>query len=636
MADRQRNVEVKVKLSKDGNLEVFRQLADDANDFGKAGVEAGKAIDRLQGQIERNGSASDKSFSRAKQAVSDYRRELEEAAQSGAQIGDAEHEKLALLEEAYATATQRAGEFRKEQQQVKRELDDATEAAGGQATAVHSLADIVNKFTEDLGPGAVKFASWSAAAVGAFTAGYEAGTRLKKGLDWLTDGDFSKTAQFFFSDLGDSIANTGRTMSTAAERADLLRNQLHILAKNGIDATGLSADEVQAKVDQLGKAMQKTSLAAQDGAKKVAEFAKSLPNKEEAEGAAQALAGVIADFQRINNLPAPKLREVFGAELQGVLDDIQRTGGKVPSALQSWVAGLNVLPSNLDRIRGEVEQRVDALFKAFGGKPESVLSVQQRVNEINAALEKLGHIPTGDAAKAVHDAVQAIVDEVRAAHGKLTPELEELADKFHVVTTAMERVGDNSIIIAKGAKESAAAFQQQIEALNHTSSSLSKADDAGKGFNRTIEDTRGAADHVTQAVRAAGEAAKEAGDKTATAADNFKKPGLAAATSKEALEDIAENMRLVAQRSGEASAELPKAADGLNKIGPAAAGAQKALQDLGGSVNFGKAIDDQTIAALAALGTLEARVVAVAAKIANLLVGSQPQEGPGVGGAGGG
>lgn len=270
MADRLRNLEVKLKLSKEGDAEVFREVSADLEGMANS---AEKSIGKLQDKLQRGFGASAKDIAQAKVAIKEYRDALEEAEEAGGEIGEAARAQLDALDDKLREATDSVGEFRAEQQKAVRDIDDATKAAGGQAESINGLDDIVKKATESLGPGAAKWLSWGTAAVGAFTAGYEAGTKFREVMNDLTGGEFDNFIQKWYGLTAATEAWVGAADS-AEDAAQRLKNQLNILTKNGIDPTGKSAEEVGQAVEDLAKKQKAAGEAVEQAANKRAEAQK--------------------------------------------------------------------------------------------------------------------------------------------------------------------------------------------------------------------------------------------------------------------------------------------------------------------------------------------------------------------------
>ena len=83
-------------------------------------------------------------------------------------------------------------------------------------------------------------------------AAYAAGTKLREGLNSLTDGGFDRLIQRLLA-LHPIYGTIIHLQGQATNEAGRLAREMEFLRRHGIDPTGLSAEEVSAKVDELGK-----------------------------------------------------------------------------------------------------------------------------------------------------------------------------------------------------------------------------------------------------------------------------------------------------------------------------------------------------------------------------------------------
>lgn len=119
MADRQRTIEAKLKISQEGDVSVIKETAHGLDEIDAASKGAEKALGQLTDTLERGFGASDKQLTRTKLSLDEYRQAIEAAEKAGATIGDEERRKLQLLEGAYDGAIRKTAEFREEQARVQ-------------------------------------------------------------------------------------------------------------------------------------------------------------------------------------------------------------------------------------------------------------------------------------------------------------------------------------------------------------------------------------------------------------------------------------------------------------------------------------------------------------------------------------
>lgn len=323
----ERRVAVKYSAEAEGDEELLKKQASALEDLQENADKAGPAFEKMGNQISRGAGGAQRSVEGAKAALDAYRESLVAAESAGAVIGEAELANLAKLEGEYQQAVDSVGQFRAAQQQAKRDIQDATEAAGGQAERITSLGDIMRKIAEDLGPQTTKWLSWGVAAAGAFKVGYEGGLKFKELLDELSDGKYSAGIQ---RDLTNWL-RLDQGINTVAEDAELLKNQLNILRNEGIDPTGLSAEQVAAKVLEIGKAMQKTSIEVAAAAAGFKEYAKEQKAM---------IDGLAAQIEALKGLSGKELADqmrLLPAAIKEALDSLQQivdAGGTIPPELQ--------------------------------------------------------------------------------------------------------------------------------------------------------------------------------------------------------------------------------------------------------------------------------------------------------------
>src|SRR5688500_5558516 len=133
-----RKVAVTYSAVAEGDEDLFKKQADAIADLEENAEKAGATGEKMGEQIERGAGGAQRAVERHKAALDAYRDSLLAAGDAGAVIGEAEMARLAELEGAYERAVDEVGEFRAAQQQAKRDIEDATEAAGGQATRINS------------------------------------------------------------------------------------------------------------------------------------------------------------------------------------------------------------------------------------------------------------------------------------------------------------------------------------------------------------------------------------------------------------------------------------------------------------------------------------------------------------------
>lgn len=232
MAEEVRELKARVTVEKGGDAGAF---ASTARDIG--------AVEDAAASAERGLGSLDES--------------LAEAAASGKDIGAGATAGLdALQAEIGDTETQLDGLLAKE-----REVADAgqevADAADGQSEALEGVAKGAGGAEVSMG----KLASSMPQMLRAFEQGYRLGSQLRDVLNEMTGGAFDRVTQQMtgMTSAADALAgNIGNT----ADTSERLANQMEILRKRGIDPTGMSAEEVEGKVEELAKQLHAAAEAA--------------------------------------------------------------------------------------------------------------------------------------------------------------------------------------------------------------------------------------------------------------------------------------------------------------------------------------------------------------------------------------
>lgn len=443
-----RKARIGIEVVGEGEEDAAKKAAEALEAMETAGKRAGETMEKAGEKIARGAGGAERSVIQAKGALDEYVRSLQAAEGAGAVIGEAEMAKLHDLEGAYQQATAEVGEFRAAQEQAKRDIESATEAAGGQAPAIRNLSDVYREVTKELGPGAVKWGTWGAAAAGAFTVGWQAGTKLREVLDEISGGKFSEGIQ---RDLTNWL-RLDQGINTVAEDAELLRNQLNILVKSGIDPTGLSAEQVGAKVEELGKKMQAASIQASAAAHGFQEMRKEL------EAQAQEL---VARVELITNATkelggerqAQIIRDTLGVSIKEALDLYAQLGQTVPQEIQKIADSLGVLSSSAEEARQRHVEVVRAILTDIKGeiaktRPEieaEAKALAQAIPDAFAAMPPVNFLSPEQFENA-QVVISQMINTFKQAGQAIPPELEKMASAVGVLNTAIAGVNPQPLI----------------------------------------------------------------------------------------------------------------------------------------------------------------------------------------------
>lgn len=417
MADIQRTIVAKLRLDEEGDAELFGKTTEEIAEMQKATSAAGTAAEGLGKSFEQGTRAVESGSTRATAAVekigvalANYRQRIKEAEAAGATIGDEQIAELQRLEKEYDKAVESVGRLRTAQQQAKRDIDDATEAAGGQVERINSLDDIVRKLAEDMGPAGVKALTWGAAIAGGAKAGWEAGEKLREVLNSLTDGGFDKDIQ---RNLFAWVKLEG-ALDSATAQAQELKNELNILAKNGIDVAGLSADEVHAKFRDFTGGLLENNAAVNEAEESYRKFRAAIgPVGSELDKLADTL---IKNIQRLAK-ENPDL---------GIEEIVRRTGPMIEELLAKYghleTEGKKRLQGLLQQWR-ELAPGIDAEVKQIGKSVDDLAAAIQKMPNVG---EIFGKIDNGkaDGAKEKIDKIAASVDNLAQAWERGRPAID--------------------------------------------------------------------------------------------------------------------------------------------------------------------------------------------------------------------
>lgn len=456
-----RKARLSVEVVGEGEQDLFERQAKALEEMESAGDRAGATMEKAGEKIARSAGSGERAVSDAKAALDAYVVSLQAAEGAGVVIGEAELAKLHELEGAYQDAVAEVGEFRAAQQQAKRDIEQATEAAGGQAARINSLGDIVRQVANDLGPAATKWVSWGAAAAGAFTVGYQAGLKFKGLLDEISGGKYSEGIQ---RDLTNWLRlDTG--INTVAEDAELLRNQLNILRNEGIDPTGMSAAEVAAKVEELGK---KTQQAGMDSSAAVTRF------KEFAAAMKQMVTDLKASIEALPSLSgkdqADQIR-LMPAAIKEVLDAYESLGLKVPAELQKIADSWGVLSSkskeHADRQSELVRQILTDMsgqVVRFQGEWEAqAKALAEALPSAFASMPPINMMPPGQLENTKQVLAQ-MMNVFRMAGDEIPAHLQKMAASVGVFNTALAGINGQAVLDLS-AKLGAAMRSLQADAM---------------------------------------------------------------------------------------------------------------------------------------------------------------------------
>jgi len=426
---------------------------------------------------------------------------------------------------------------------------EAKDAAEGFEQLAKGGGDVVGKL------GSVAVVATSVAA--AFTVGWEAGTKLRDVLNDITEGGFDEGVQNALTKL--LRLNAGLDEGPAA--AERYRNALNILAKNGIDATGKSAAEVDEILANLSRTKYDVAKATEAQAEADEKYAAKLGlSKKQLEETGTALGEFIQRYAAANTqLSKDDLAELFGKQIQQILDQSQRLKVEPPAAIAELARSWNIVGTEAAKAADAQKAAIDKIIAEIAGaKGRAQVPIEELGTALSEAIGKINFdaLDTAGLDRA-KEKYQEFIDRSIAAGKQIPADVADQAAALGVLVPAMNVAGGASLSLKEKQDDAAASSVEWTE----------KIDAQGK---KTLE--------LKQKMSEAGDAAKDAGSKV-----------------KEGAEQIAD----AGEAGGEAATGLGEAAAAADQLGQAGekGGVGKLKADIEG-------IQGPAAAAATALGTL--------------------------------
>lgn len=545
---------------------------------------------KLERSIANGGEGIQKKLTAVQQSIREITREIERSEAAGQQVTAAQEAQLEQLDQAYRDGARTAGEYRAAQQQVQRDLDRTTEAAGGQARALRSIEDV-------LATGGGKWSRYAlnvGAVIGTFTSFYSIGTKLRDLLNDITDDGFDRGVQKWagFDALAGKLVGTLDEDAAAAAR---LTNNLNILRNQGIDPAGLSIREIDALVEQLGRGMQKQRQEASRAAEAHREWAEGIGvSKKALDDEAAALARNLRTFAEANQgvLSAADLKKLFGEQIQGVLDQYARLNQEPPEAIRQLAAEWGVLTSAAQQAVDEHRQIVDQLRQDLVGAAEKGKEeIEKLARALPEALEGVDFrelkIVDPEQFAAARERITAILTEIREAGVEVDASLAAAATQLGLFVSASEAGGGAGLSFAAGADAAADSAQRMVESVDKAGNTvrtllndIGTAQPAIAGFSGAVDQNKAALDAYFEGLRAG--------------APNLHELAAAAGVAAPAVEDLG-------SRAGEAESQVAALTAAEREAAAAAESTAAASQAASsGAAQVAAALGDQAAGAGAA------------------------------------
>ncbi len=434
----------------------------------KGAREASEALDKVEGSAKKGFDGATKHVASARKAIDEYKKSLEAAKAAGQNVTAGQEAELARLEARYNSTVQSIGRFRAEEAAAKKEIDAAEASVGKQVTSVNSLGDILAAS----GPKWATFVQGAGLVVGAFTAGYAAGEKLRAGLNYLTDGGFDRATQGILrmSEAAEKFVGSADTM---ADRIRLLANQKNIF--EGLGLEGFSND-----LEKNQRLLNEHALGIKKNADALDEFSRKIGlNREELDKQSVQLAKNITAFAAANKqIGQGDFAAIFKKPIQELLDSYAKLGTQVPGQLASIAAAWNISTTAAENAATKTEavaSRILAAITGVAAKSSAELATEAAGIEKAFSQIKLPALDTAQFDKARAEIAQVIGD-FTAAGVAIPKSLGNIAAQYLVY---QDQVGLAVSAVDKVAPSAAGASAGLIELKKSTADAGTAAADLG-------------------------------------------------------------------------------------------------------------------------------------------------------------
>lgn len=515
--------EVKAKLTveKGGEQGAFKETADDVRELGTAAATTDAPLDRLEGNLDGVGRSADK----AGDEVSDLTGDL---------------------------------------QKTKPAADQAAQGVDGVGQSTESLADKM------AGGAAKALLYWEV-----FKQGYAAGTQLKGALNELTDGGFDRVTQGVLQAYGPTKALIDLLDGADAPLVNATA-QARLLVANGYDPMKMSAAEVAAAVDEIGKnfAKHKQGQADATEATKAAEKAYQdwleklgLAKPKLAEASADLVKFVqtyTAENSKIAALPEPIAKKV--AEMLAAL---KAAGVQAPPELAKIAAQYGIVDAAAAKASVAATKFGADLQASLTGRAELVKGELGKILAgIPEALSKqppLRFLPPEQLEQAKAN-LQQLVDATRAAGQQIPAALAEAAGQVGILVGEYETAGQSTTVFAQGTK---AASDSMRIVRDEAGRLVAVVSDLGTSSQTSAGQVAGVGTAVDAAAKQLGTAAGEfsaAGEKVGESTTKLEGQGKAAAGAAANLQGATTATTNLAGEQDKAGTSVKSATDRIGEL----------------------------------------------------------------------
>ena len=598
--------------------ESVRRTAADAR-AGVSGFEAARESIRAFGDAaHKGGDGLDGMAAKSRAAINRLRDEIDALRRSGKGLTDEHEKELEQLQREYDQAIAATARFRRAQAEANKDIRDAGRAAGDVTGPIGGLNDVLEQMGGRWGAIATK----AFAVVGAFSAGYDAGTKFRDGLAQIDEA----LGTSFRAGLDDTVTKLFRLREAAdawvgaapssARQSEFVANALKILRSQGIEPASHAYEDLVKQLEEVKRAQGELNLV-DSALKKWAEdldiFGPTLDKN------AKDFAKFAADFRAANaQIKDERLAEALKPQIQEILDQYKRLGQEAPAEFRKLADGFGIVDTatekTLTKVEGFAKKYLAELARAAnGGKTffdtsaESLAGVQLALSEFKLPAD-FALLPP-KVQDDLRRELASMIEAVQQSGGAYTKEIESLAayaglliapwgrvaDGAKTAAQALDQVGtaagkagtsiqdsgkslitfgDGVIEIESGAKTAAQALDQVGTAAGKAGTSIQ---DSGKSlitFGDGVIEIESGAKTAAQALDQVGTAAGEAGDKADEGAKDLASSATSAATAKTEIDRLAEAL-------DQAGISFGKAAPAIDQVGTSASKAGSSFQTSG-------------------------------------------------------
>lgn len=462
----------------EGLQKVSTDLADPlAKDFRAAA----EAIGQFGKSADEGLSSAKKEGEDARVALDRLKSSIEQVQASGKGLGSAQAAELAKLEAGYNSHVSTLAKSAKSQQNFRKDVQDATEAVGGQVRRVGDLEDLLGS----LNPRVDAFVSRWSAAFSAVTVAHGAlgiletklgdlaealgGSRDHfEGLSDLIPGMSKVTRQWAEAITAaegplEQIANRMAGYSSTLEEVTNLQN---ILRSRGIDPTNLSLQEMREQYARIVENLRnvRTEMEAlREGA-----FGRFIDPKE-FELQRGALEGMIQSIQRMGSI-GPSAVAPLRAEIQKFVDDALQANREIPPAIEAAARSLGIATTAAERAAQANEKWASSVGLSRKALEEQTATL---LANIQALTNSNPDISVPDLSTTLGPQIKALLDSYARLGAEVPPELQKIATAWGVVSSAQERQAKILADVLGASQQSTSALLQQAQDLTAVLSGLS-------------------------------------------------------------------------------------------------------------------------------------------------------------------